>query len=157
MRMWRGHWTLLHWKGWMVLDGWIIGRVTYEWDASISSRPHVGLYWHGQLPRWAVLLLLRSSLYTTLRQPSSSTRCCSRYWGDLEANHTLVTTIHPQNVARVRARAHPGMPTRHRRGTSLLRDAHATPTPPLCPVPCRLHRSREPQPVVPRAVRRRER
>src|SRR6266851_7901354 len=73
-----------------------------------------------------------------------------------KAIHTLVTTIPPKkNVACVRARAHPGMPTRHRRSTSLLlRDAHATPTPPLCPVPCRLDRSREPQPVVPRAVRR---
>jgi hypothetical protein len=32
--MWRGHWTLLLWKGWMVRKG-------HEWDASISSRPHV--------------------------------------------------------------------------------------------------------------------
>jgi len=39
MRMWREYWTLLLWKGWMVIDGWIIGRGMYEWDASISNRP----------------------------------------------------------------------------------------------------------------------
>jgi hypothetical protein len=33
----------LLWKGWVVIDGWIIGRVMYEWDASISSRPTSGI------------------------------------------------------------------------------------------------------------------
>jgi hypothetical protein len=43
--MWREYWALWLWEAWIVIDGWIIGRVTYEWDASISSRPNVRLCW----------------------------------------------------------------------------------------------------------------